>query len=332
MNIVNDHDIRRSPDTSLGTCCTKAKFMLTLCRPPSRKRLGRCGVIAIFGMIMLALGCLRAPAQAAQASAPLELKRGQVTIFRDRWGMAHLYAAREEDGFSDLGYATAEDRLEQVLLLYLGVKGELAAAFGPGPIGVDKVGPMFGGEIPDTVASDLRVKKFQILEQARLNMAKIPAQYGLDLKAYIAGINQFMVDHPARKPAWAPVLEPAFPLALLWQFTLEADAICPARMAAAAQKVVYQPSPLTTSEGSDAFAIGRSRTADKGITFSSDTHHPWENVGTLFYPWRMKAGSLDVQAFDVAARQCFSSATPMTSPGAGLKDPVTQETVIESQP
>jgi acyl-homoserine lactone acylase PvdQ len=51
--------------------------------------------------------------------------------------------------------ATAEDRLDQVLLLYLGVKGELAAAFGPGPIGADKVGP------PDTwsamIATALRV-------------------------------------------------------------------------------------------------------------------------------------------------------------------------------
>ena len=36
-----------------------------------------------------------------------------------------------------------------------------------------------------------------------------------------------MVDHPERKPAWAPVLEPALPLALFWHYTLEADAICP---------------------------------------------------------------------------------------------------------
>ncbi|MGA7475086.1 MAG: penicillin acylase family protein [Candidatus Sulfotelmatobacter sp.] len=263
-----------------------------------------CAGIALFGMIMLTLGCLRAPAQAAQANATLQLKQSQVTIFRDRWGMAHLYAAREEDGFFGLGYATAEDRLEQILLLYLGVKGELAAAFGAGVVGADKVGPVLGGEIPDTVASDLRVKKFQILEEARLNMSKIPAQYRLDLKAYIAGINRFMVDHPERKPAWAPVLEPALPLALFWQYTLEADAICPARLAAA-QKLGYDPSPLTTSEASDAFAIGRSKTADGGIIFSSDSHHPWEVVGTLFYPWRMKAGSLNVQAFDVAGAAMF---------------------------
>jgi acyl-homoserine-lactone acylase len=263
------------------------------------------GEIVLLGMIMLALGCLRAPAQAAQANAPLQLKRGQVTIFRDRWGMAHLYAAREEDGFFGLGYATAEDRLEQVLLLYLGVKGELAAAFGPGAVGSDKVGPVLGGKITDTVASDLRVKKFQILEEARVNVSKIPAQYHRDLKAYISGINQFMIDHPERKPAWTPVLEPALPLALFWQYTLEADAICPARLAAAAQKLAYDPSPLTTSEASDAFAIGRSKTADGGITFSSDSHHPWEAVGTLFYPWRMKAGSLNVQAFDVAGAAMF---------------------------
>ncbi|HLY43795.1 MAG TPA: penicillin acylase family protein [Terracidiphilus sp.] len=89
-------------------------------------------------------------------------------------GMAHLYAAREEDGFFGLGYATAEDRLEQVPMLYLGVKGELAAAFGPGAIGADKVGPVLSGDIPDTIASDLRVKRFQILEQARLNMSVLP--------------------------------------------------------------------------------------------------------------------------------------------------------------
>src|SRR5580658_8900565 len=153
--------------------------MSILCRPTLRKHQNCSTRIALFGTIMLALGCLRAPAQAAQANAPLKLKRGQVTIFRDRWGMAHLYAAREEDGFFGLGYATAEDRLDQVMLLYLGVKGELAAAFGPGPIGADKVEPTLSGEIPDTIASDLRVKKFQIPEQARLNLMKIPAQYRL---------------------------------------------------------------------------------------------------------------------------------------------------------
>jgi hypothetical protein len=55
-------------------------------------------------------------------------------------------------------------------------------------------------------------------------------------------------------------------------------------------------------------------------------------VGTIFYPWRMKAGSLDVQAFDVTGAAMFFLATATTSPGDGPKDLVTQETVIDSQP
>jgi acyl-homoserine lactone acylase PvdQ len=129
---------------------TREKFTLTLCLPTLWKRHNCCTRIALVSVIMLAVGCLRVPAQAAQANAPLKLQPGQVTIFRDRWGMAHLYAAREEDGFFGLRYAKAEDRLDQVLLLYLAAKGELAAAFGTGQIGADKVGPMHGGEIPDT--------------------------------------------------------------------------------------------------------------------------------------------------------------------------------------
>jgi hypothetical protein len=40
------------------------------------------------------------------------------------------------------------------------------AAIDPQRRGADKVGPVLGGEIPDTVASDLRVKKFQIPDSA----------------------------------------------------------------------------------------------------------------------------------------------------------------------
>jgi acyl-homoserine lactone acylase PvdQ len=34
-----------------------------------------------------------------------------VTIYRDNWGVPHIYAEREEDGFYGLGYAQAQDRL-----------------------------------------------------------------------------------------------------------------------------------------------------------------------------------------------------------------------------
>jgi penicillin amidase len=72
------------------------------------------------------LGCSR---QRVTPASP-----GNVTIYRDVYGVPHVYAEREEDGYWGLGYSTAEDHLEGVLLRYLGLRGELASAFGKGPV------------------------------------------------------------------------------------------------------------------------------------------------------------------------------------------------------
>ena len=55
---------------------------------------------------------------------------GSVTIHRDQWGVPHIFADLEEDGFYGLGYALAEDQLELILRLFLAGRGELAAAYG----------------------------------------------------------------------------------------------------------------------------------------------------------------------------------------------------------
>jgi hypothetical protein len=65
-------------------CPHERTIMSILRRLLSRNRPNRSwGIALFFLMISLALVCLRAPAQAAQANAPLKLKRGRVTIFRD---------------------------------------------------------------------------------------------------------------------------------------------------------------------------------------------------------------------------------------------------------
>lgn len=56
---------------------------------------------------------------------------GRATVYRDPWGVPHADADREEDRFYGLGYAQAEDRLTTILALYLRVRDEQAAAFGP---------------------------------------------------------------------------------------------------------------------------------------------------------------------------------------------------------
>src|SRR5439155_24020756 len=57
----------------------------------------------------------------------------EVEIVRDRWGIAHVYAAGDEAVFYGAGYATAEDRLLQMMLRRRTVQGRIAEILGRGP-------------------------------------------------------------------------------------------------------------------------------------------------------------------------------------------------------
>ncbi|MDT9600349.1 penicillin acylase family protein [Sphingosinicella rhizophila] len=253
--------------------------------------IARAAKASIFGLIALAL-----PGSAgAQMVEPPVMAAGKATIYRDHYGMPHIYAAREEDGFFGLGYAIAEDRLEQILLFYLATRGELAANFGAGPLDAKRVAPGVGGGFPDTVESDTNARRFRYLETARANLVKLPPQFRRDLESYIQGIEKYLADHPERRPAWTPKLEPAMPLAVFALLVSEGPQICSTKLPR--DKEPESAAPVEP-RGSDAWVIGRSRTANGGIIMSSDSHGPWSAIGTLFYAWRMKAGDFDVQAFE----------------------------------
>src|SRR6188508_3376437 len=54
----------------------------------------------------------------------------RATIYRDTWGVPHIYADREEDGWYGLGYATAHDEMDWILRITLAARGDAAAALG----------------------------------------------------------------------------------------------------------------------------------------------------------------------------------------------------------
>ena len=64
------------------------------------------------------------------AIAARSQERSTVEILRDRWGIPHVYAATEAEGFYGVGYAAAEDRLLQMELFRRRARGRLAELFG----------------------------------------------------------------------------------------------------------------------------------------------------------------------------------------------------------
>ncbi len=73
------------------------------------------------------------PAAASHALDTLHLDslRKPVTVIRDRWGVAHIYAASEHDLFVAQGYIAATDRLFQLELWRRQATGTVAELLGP---------------------------------------------------------------------------------------------------------------------------------------------------------------------------------------------------------
>lgn len=115
-----------------------------------RKRLNWIASGLFFGAICCAT--VAAPAnkqtQASEPTTPQQnvkvagLKQA-VQILVDRWGVAHIYAANQDDVFFAQGYNAARDRLFQIDLWRRRGLGRLSAVFGPTFIEQDRASRLF---------------------------------------------------------------------------------------------------------------------------------------------------------------------------------------------
>ncbi len=90
-----------------------------------------------------------------------------------------------------MGYAQAEDRLEEILKQYRRAEGTMAEVFGP-----------------EHLRDDYRQRLWQHRAVAEANYDKQSPKIRAIIEAYQAGLKQYMKEHPQEVPAWAPELHP----------------------------------------------------------------------------------------------------------------------------
>ena len=87
-------------------------------------------------------GTLNAQARGAlsQTSGNLKIQGLQqpVTVLRDKWGVAHIYAQNQHDLFFAQGLVAAQDRLFQMELWKRAGQGRLAEVLGPSAVERDR--------------------------------------------------------------------------------------------------------------------------------------------------------------------------------------------------
>jgi acyl-homoserine-lactone acylase len=201
----------------------------------------------------------------------------EVTLYRDNFGIPNIFATTDEGAVFGMGYAQAEDRLEELLKQYRRCEGTMAEVFGP-----------------EHLRDDFRQRLWRHRAVAEANYPQLPAKVRSILEAYQAGIKQYMKDHPKEVPSWAPELHPWQVIALsryiIWGWP-EGDARRDLRNAG----VELDPIPY---RGSNQWVVAPSRTADGYALALIDPHLSWYGP-FRFYEARLYGGELQMSGMAI---------------------------------
>ncbi len=277
----------------------------------------------------LMLSCLAttgALSRPVTSATPPRMAPGTATVYRDEFGMPHVYAAREQDGFFGFGYALAHDRMRQTMLHWVMIRGGLAATFGRQAItranGFDDV---FIGQverswashfITDPVASDKLARAMAWLPAARANFARLSPQNRANLRSFVAGFRRYLLDHPAERPAWGlqpDQIEPA--LMMAWRAG-EAQAAHECHAPADGTKDGATPGQ------SNLWSVWGRHTSGGRTIHLSDPHWDPFTLGPSYYAVHLKAGPLDYMDFTLPTQIYGEGFTPHAAWGATTSDDI----------
>ncbi len=197
----------------------------------------------------------------------------EATLVRDTWGVPHVIANNEVAGFYALGYAQAEDRLEDIYLAIRTGVGRLSEVQGPESVQQDYM---------------MRLTHNDTLHKKYLETA--PAHIRDAVTAFAAGIQAYIASHPDEAKEVSIPVEPWHPLAvgramiLRWPIGTIMDDLKNGQ-----QRV-------KPAMGSNQWAISPKRSADGSAILLSDPHLTWEGLAVL-YEARVHAGDIHMNGY-----------------------------------
>jgi acyl-homoserine lactone acylase PvdQ len=217
--------------------------------------------------------------------SPLSAQRA--TIYRDTWGVPHIYADREEDGWYALGYATAHDEMDWILRITLAARGEAAAAVGK-----------------EGLEYDIASRLWRHASESKAGLARLSPELRRNYERWVQGFTRYMKEHPAEVPAWAPTLSAADLVGisrwLLWLAYQAGDGLSKCRASGAKLAQADLDALANRSvQASNEWVVAPWRTADNAMIVLSDPHGGVD--GQFVYEFRMHAGRFEAAGYAMGA-------------------------------
>ncbi len=218
---------------------------------------------------------------------PVAAQPGRTTIYRDTWGVPHIYADREEDGYYGFGYAAAEDEGEFIGRIALASRGTAATALGP-----------------EGVESDYNSRLWRHLAESQVGLGRLSPELRRNYERWAQGFNRYVAEHRSAGPAWMPVLAAVDLVAisrwLLWMAYQAGDGLSKCRASGVQLSAAVEAGLANRSvAASNEWVVAPWRTALGRTVVLSDPHG--EVDGQFVFEFRLHAGALELGGFSVAA-------------------------------
>jgi acyl-homoserine lactone acylase PvdQ len=204
-------------------------------------------------------------AKAAAAAPPA----AKVTLYRDTWGVPHIYGDSFADAAYAMGYAQAEDRLDD---LYLNIR--------------TSIGTLSEIAGKDALGQDLRMHLVANADRCKAYWeTQAPPEVRAMGDSFMRGVQAFLKEHPDKTSPYALELQGWQCLAVgrTMIFNWPLDVI--------QDKVNNKKDAPAFS--SNSFAVAPGRSADGSAILMTDPHLTWEGMA-VFYEGRMHAPGTDI--------------------------------------
>ncbi|MCW3466007.1 acylase [Chitinophaga nivalis] len=214
--------------------------------------------VMLFALLLQAAGAWSRQASPVAAEKTLSGKTGKATILWDTYGVPHVYAKNLQEMYYSFGWAQMHNHADLLLRLYAQARGRAAAYLGENYLAEDKL-----------------VQLYDVPELARQHRSRQHKEMNNYLEAFVAGMNAYATAHPEAIGApYKPILP------------ITANDVMGHKIRVLYLKFLARGElgavTASLNQGSNAWAIGPSKSASHHAMLLANPHLPWKDLYLFF--------------------------------------------------